>query len=170
LRVTDWLELQQTFPAELRVEARKAVSGDFDRKLHSVLTDLHKCINSYTEYIDMTIELIRARAHEAGIRMLVEAKSCSRPCGTCLGKHPYHYPYFKIKTDGRWRDLSTRRVYEFCLKLGLTEKQVRMFDRAIWARHKLIALFHGAILMLNHLGLTDLELSTKPKLTRVRQK
>jgi hypothetical protein len=45
-----------------------------------------------------------------------------------------------------------------------------MFDRAIWARHKLIGLFHGIIITLNHLGITAIELEAKPKQTQIQRR
>jgi len=170
MKVTDWVELAKTFPTELKMEARKVISPEFERNLHAVLSDLHRIITNYTEFIDMTLEIVRVKAWDQQIMLNIKPVSCSRAgCGTCLGKHPYHYPYFQVKIDGKWRTLSTRRLHEFLMRLGLTERQVQLFDRAVWARHRLIAIFHGLILTFNHLGITDFSVEAKTKEVQIRE-
>lgn len=159
-KLVDWLELKKAFPAELKVELRKAFGEDFDEKLFEVLKRLHKGIQYLSTYVEVSTELILARAKEQGVSMYPYRRSCSRSCATCLGDKPFHFPYFKYKDKvGKgYKDLSTRHTNEFFTRLGLTEQQIRMHDRAVWARHKLIAMFHALIINFNYVGATTLAL------------
>jgi len=166
LRVVDWLELQQTFPSELKVELKKVLSQDFDGKLFTLLEEFYKAILVLNRHIEMTVQLIKVRASELeAVTITPFPKCCKRGCAVCLGKYAYHYPYFKVNR----RTLSTRRLYEFLLRLGLTEEQVRMFDRAVWARHKLMGIYHGLIITLGHMGMTQLKIEVEPLTLKVEQ-
>jgi len=154
MKVTEWVSLKKVFPTKLKVELKKRVGSEFDGKLYSFLLEVFRAIDALSREIQMTVDVIVAKAHEKGLTVTAEGKCCGRACGTCLGKYPFHYPYFRVKG----KPLSTRRLYEFLLRIGLTEEDVQTFDRAVWARHYLISVYHGLVQTLGYMGLTELKL------------
>jgi hypothetical protein len=157
LRVVDWLQLLNTFPTELRVELAKVLSPESDEHLYGVMMTIYKGIERLNAIIDETVEVVKARAYEQRVNVKVYTKCCKRACSVCLGKYPYHYPFFKVNN----KTLSTRRVYEFFRTLGLSEQRIHMFDRAVWARHKLISLFHGIPITLSEIGLSQIKVEVQ---------
>jgi hypothetical protein len=158
-----WKELQE-IPTKVRVEVSKVVSGDFDERLfYPYLMEINKAIEHLTFLIKMDVDLILRLAGERGITLEAVPKCCRVPrCGTCLGKYPYHYPYFYIHTESRRRIVSARRLREFLSELGMTADQIEMFDGRVKARHILIAMFHNSIRNLNALGMSTLKLEEAP--------
>ena len=158
-----WKELQE-IPTKVKVEISKVASLDFDERLfYPLLMEINRVIERLTFLIEMDVDYILRLAEEKGIALSAEPRTCSIPrCGTCLGKHPYHYPYFYRKVEGSKKIISTRGLRDFLRELGMTEEQIDLFEGRVKARHILIAMFHNSIRILSALGMSKLKLEEAP--------
>jgi len=165
-----WKELQE-IPTKVKVEISKVASVDFDERLfYPYLMEINKIIERLTFLVKMDVDLILRLAAEQGITLSAEPRTCSIPrCGTCLGKYPYHYPYFYRTVDGAKRMISTRGLHDFLREIGMAEEQIELFEGRVKARHILIAMFHNSIRILSTLGVSKLKLEEAPLKVEVEE-
>lgn len=161
IKLANWKNLlKEPFPPELTIELRKAVSPDFESKHFAELVEIKKAIDHVTEYLNLSIDLIKKKASAKGITVSEYGSSCHRDrCMTCLGRYRNHYPYFKIKHPNAKRfSLHQEDVTEFLTSIGMTIGEINFFRQARDTRLQLIEIYHTLILVFNHIELTNITL------------
>ena len=147
--------------------------ADLERTLSEYLTNMDEIITFLTEQIHCDIREIMDKARQNGVRLGVHGVTCGRSsCMTCLGKYPYHYPYFRVwdenlrKRDKR-RTIRDKELPNLLIKLGLSKEFVEEFIQKKELREALIKIRNANSLTLHWMGFSSL--SKQQEGNKVRQ-
>jgi len=120
-----------------------------------------KLINQYLCWLRFAIkkvnnwvDFIVKKGKDAKYKVTSYGRPCYRECATCLGKHPTHYPYFKVTQPVR-KFVKEEERRDFLREIGLTEEEIRMAESWFTTLAVLYQLYNGTIKALDWLGIIE---------------
>jgi len=151
------------------IEGRKDLVEAYEQKPPPWLTLTPTDSDVYTalEVPEVIVKDITSAMHELLLKvkkrfeeeedavLLIEARSCGRKCGVCLGHYNLHLPHLRIKpSEGKKFFIRSRDLRVF-LEQYLDEDEINYLFYLIDVRHRLIAFINYFALEAQNLGLID---------------